>query len=251
MPQKITSLVSVIVPVFNEASRIIDNLDLLIYEIEDVFENFEILVVSDGSRDGTNYRVFQFQHPGMRLLVNGENLGKGAAVRRGFQEAKGEYIFFIDGGMELHPKELRVFAGIMELYDADMVIGSKRHPQSQVEYPWFRKLLSYIYQIIIRRLFDVNVTDTQVGIKLFHRRVLTAIIDDLKINRYGFDLEILSLAAFRGYSNILEAPVRMDYFAKNRRSLRFELWHVFRVGLSLMNDTWKLYKRIQRLKSVP
>jgi glycosyltransferase involved in cell wall biosynthesis len=251
MPQKITSLVSVIVPVFNEATRIIDNLDLLISEIEDVFENFEILVVSDGSKDGTNYRVFQFQYPGMRLLVNGENMGKGAAVRRGFQEAKGEYIFFIDGGMELHPKELRIFAGIMELYDADMVIGSKRHPQSQVEYPWFRQLLSYIYQLIIRRLFDVNVTDTQVGIKLFRRRVIDAIVDDLKINRYGFDLEILSLAAFRGYKNILEAPIRMDYFAKNRRSLRFELWHVFRVGLSLMNDTWKLYKRIQKLKSVP
>ncbi len=251
MPQKINTSVSVVVPVFNEASRIIDNLDLLTSELEEVFENFEILVVSDGSSDGTNYRIFQFRYPGMRLLVNSENLGKGAAVRRGFQEAKGEYVFFIDGGMELHPRELRIFAGLMELYDADMVIGSKRHPQSEIEYPWFRKVLSYIYQQIIRRLFDINVTDTQVGIKLFHQRVLHAIRDDLRINRYGFDLEILSLAALRGYSKILEAPVRMDYFAKNRRSLRFELWHVFRVGSSLLVDTWNLYKRIQKLKSVP
>lgn len=251
MPQKINVSVSVVVPVFNEVNRIIDNLDLLISELEEVFEKFEILVVSDGSKDGTNFRVFQFQYPGMRLLANSENQGKGAAVRRGFQEAQGEYIFFIDGGMELHPKELRIFAGLMDLYDADMVIGSKRHPQSEVEYPWFRKTLSYIYQQMIRRLFDINVTDTQVGLKLFHRRVLTAIKDDLRINRYGFDLEILSLARIRGYSKILEAPIRMDYFAKNRRSLRFELWHVFRIGLSLMQDTWKLYKRIQKLKTTP
>lgn len=251
MSQKISMSVSVVVPVFNEVNRIVDNLDLLTSELEEVFEKFEVLVVSDGSKDGTNYRVFQFQYPGLRLLVNSENLGKGAAVRKGFQEATGDYVFFIDGGMELHPKELRIFAGLMELYDADMVIGSKRHPQSEIEYPWFRKVLSFIYQLMIRRLFDINVTDTQVGLKLFHRRVLVAIIDDLRINRYGFDLEMLSLARLRGYSKILEAPIRMDYFAKNRRSLRFELWHVFRVGLSLMKDTWKLYKRIQKLKKLP
>jgi glycosyltransferase involved in cell wall biosynthesis len=251
MAQKLNVSVSVVVPVFNEAARIIDNLDLLTSELEDVFDKFEILVVSDGSNDGTNYRVFQFRYPGMRLLANEENMGKGAAVRKGFQEAQGDYVFFIDGGMELHPRELRIFAGLMELYDADMVIGSKRHPQSQIEYPWFRKVLSFIYQLIIRRLFDINVTDTQVGIKLFHRRVLEAIRDDLRINRYGFDLEILSLAKIRGYSKILEAPVRMDYFAKNRRALRFELWHVFRIGLSLLRDTWILHRRIKKLKSVP
>lgn len=251
MPNKINVSVSVIVPVFNEANRIVENLDLLLSELEEVFDKFEILVVSDGSKDGTNYNVSKFHYPGMRLLVNSQNVGKGASVRRGFNEAVGDYVFFIDGGMELHPSELRIFAGLMDLYDADIVIGSKRHPQSQVKYPWFRKLLSLIYQLIIRKLFDINVTDTQVGLKLFHRRVLLAIRDDLVINRYGFDLELLSLAKFRGYSKILEAPIRMDYFDKNRRNFGFEIWHVSKVGISLLKDTWKLYRRIQRLKSVP
>lgn len=248
MPQKMKVPVSVVVPVFNEATRIVDNLDLLTSELEDVFENFEILVVSDGSNDGTAYKVLQFRYPGLRLLANDQNLGKGASLRRGFQMAQGEYIFFIDGGMELHPSELRVFAGLMELYQADMVIGSKRHPQSQVEYPWFRKLLSWIYQLIIRRLFDINVTDTQVGLKLFRRDVLQAVLPDLTINRYGFDLEILSLARLRGYSKILEAPIRMDYFSKNRRALKWELWHVCKVGLSLLQDTYWLHRRIQKIK---
>jgi glycosyltransferase involved in cell wall biosynthesis len=248
MTSKIKVPVSVVVPVFNEATRIIDNLDLLSSELEEVFETFEILVVSDGSNDGTAYKVLQFRYPGLRLLANDQNLGKGAAVRRGFQLAQGDYIFFIDGGMELHPSELRVFAGLMELYHADIVIGSKRHPQSKIEYPWFRKLLSGAYQLLIRQLFDIDVTDTQVGLKLFRREVIQSILPDLAINRYGFDLELLSLARLRGFSKILEAPVQMDYFSKNRRTLKWELWHVFKVGVSLLKDTFRLYRRIQTLK---
>lgn len=248
MSQKFKVPVSVVVPVFNESTRIVDNLDLLSSELEEVFESFEILVVSDGSSDDTAYKVLQFRYPGLRLLANEHNLGKGASVRRGFQLAQGEYIFFIDGGMELHPSELRVFAGLMDLYKADIVIGSKRHPQSQIEYPWIRKILSRIYQTLIRHLFDINVTDTQVGLKLFRREVLEAILPDLTINRYGFDLELLSLARLRGYGKILEAPIRMDYFSKNRRSFGSELWHVFQVSTSLLKDTYQLHQRIKQLR---
>lgn len=243
-----SQLISVIVPVFNEGARIVDNLELLISEIEDHFAKFEILVISDGSTDETNTKVFQFKYPGLRLIPFVKNQGKGAAIRKGFSEAKGDYIFFIDGGMELHPKELKIFFGLMRLYDADIVLGSKRHPQSKVYYPGFRRFLSRIYQTLIKYLFKVDVTDTQVGMKLFRRDVVQAVLPFLQVNRYGFDLEILSLASLFGFRKMLEAPIQLDYFSRNTRALPLEMVHVFKVGLSLMKDTMALYFRIQEIR---
>ncbi|MCB0410966.1 MAG: glycosyltransferase family 2 protein [Bdellovibrionales bacterium] len=248
------SFVSVVVPVFNEKSAIAENLDLLVSEIEEHFERFEVIVVSDGSTDGTNLELARFVDPHVRFKIITENQGKGYSVREGFKEAKGDYIFFIDGGMELHPKELKVFIGLMALYDADIVIGSKRHPQSQVYYPWYRRLLSVIFQVFVQWLFHVNVSDSQVGIKLFKKAVLVDVLPYLEINRYGFDLELLSLAQLMGHKEILEAPVRLDYFVSRRSTLR-DVLHVFRMGFSLLKETLALYFKIRRirgeLKAVP
>lgn len=242
-------IVTVIVPVFNEARNIVDSLDLLISEIEDHFSAWEILIISDGSNDGTNARVFQFKYPGLHLIIQEKNQGKGAAIRKGFEQAQGDYIFFIDGGMELHPKELRIFLGLMRLYEADIVIGSKRHPQSKVFYPWYRKFLSWCYQRMIHFLFEVDVTDTQVGMKLFRKDVIKTVLPYLQTDRYGFDLEVLSLAGIFGFKKIMEAPIELNYFEKNRRFIVFELAHVLRVGFSLLFDTFKLYGRIAKIRS--
>lgn len=242
------SLLSVIVPVFNEEKNIIENLDLLIDEVESTFPHFEIIVVSDGSTDQTNWKVFSFKHPKLQLHIVEQNKGKGHAVRSGFRRAKGDFILFIDGGMELHPREIKIFVGLMDLYQADIVIGSKRHPQSEVYYPWYRKLLSWVFQKCVHQLFHVDVTDTQVGIKLFRRQVIEDVLPLLRIDRYGFDLEILSLATLKGHRRILEAPIRMDYFSRQNRNPFTDIPHVLRVGLSLLVDTWRLYMRLQHVR---
>ncbi|MBC7692750.1 MAG: glycosyltransferase family 2 protein [Methylotenera sp.] len=240
-----SSRLSVIVPVFNEAQNILKNLDLLISEIEPYFLTYEILVVSDGSTDGTHQVLQRFEHPNVRTIAFTRNKGKGHAVREGFKEAQGDYILFIDGGMELHPRDIRVFLGLMELYRADIVIGSKRHPQSQVEYPVLRRILSSIYQLLIRKVFDLNVTDTQVGLKLFRKSVIDAILPELTIDRYGFDLEILALARSKGFRLVLEAPIRLEYFNHNTRSPLLELVHVFKVGSIILMDTYRLARRLR------
>lgn len=242
------SKLSIVVPVFNEASRLTENLDKLIDEVEGYFPNFEVIVVSDGSTDDTNLKLYSFRHPDVRPVVIAKNEGKGAAVRAGFAHATGDYILFIDGGMEIHPREIRIFMGLMSLYDVDIVIGSKRHPQSRIDYPWYRRTLSYIFQKLVHALFHIDVTDTQVGIKLFRRPVVEAIYPHLEINRYGFDLELLSLAKIFGFGNVLEAPIRMDYFVANERGVAREFLHVFKVGFSLLKDTWQLYLRIRAIR---
>lgn len=245
------SEVSVIVPVYNEGYKISDSLSLLVKEIEKSFSAFQIIVISDGSTDETNAQVEKFckDNPGLKIefYPSQENMGKGRSIRLGFEKASGDYIFFIDGGMELHPKELRIFFGLLALYEADIVVGSKRHPQSQVFYPFYRRALSRLYQALLAYLFDLRVTDTQVGMKLFRRDVVLAIKPHLQIDRYGFDLEALALASAYGYKNILEAPITLDYFIKDR-PVAIDLWHVFKVGISLTVDTLKLYRRIRILK---
>lgn len=241
------ALVSVVVPVFNEEAKIIENLDLLISEIEEHFLQFEVIVVSDGSTDGTNIQLARFRDPNVRFRIVPQNLGKGHAVREGFKEARGDYVFFIDGGMELHPKELKIFIGLMAIYEADIVIGSKRHPQSKVFYPWYRRFLSAIFQMVVRGLFKVDVSDSQVGIKLFKRQVLIDVLPFLEINRYGFDLELLSLAHLMGHDQILEAPIRLDYFVHSRPPVS-DLLHVLNVGMSLLKETFQLYLRLRKVK---
>lgn len=243
--------ISVVVPVFNEGREILSNLKLLISEVGPHFAHFEVLVVSDGSTDETNAELAKINDPHVRTIILSKNQGKGFAVRRGFSESQGEYLLFVDGGMELHPKDIRTFLALLVLYDADIVIGSKRHPQSKVDYPWIRRVLSFSYQQIIRLLFSLDVTDTQVGMKIFRRDVISAILEDLTVDRYGFDLEMLALAQYRGYTKMLEAPIRLDYFQNHvRKNPISELFHIAKVAFSVFRDTISVYQKIRRLKKI-
>ncbi|MEK7356742.1 MAG: glycosyltransferase family 2 protein, partial [Bdellovibrionota bacterium] len=231
------SKLTVIVPVFNEAPRIVENLNLLTKEIERHFSNYEVIVISDGSTDATASKLLEYDHPHLKAVLREQNSGKGAVIRTGFQMATGDYVLFIDGGMEIHPKEIRIFMGLMSVYECDIVIGSKRHPQSRIQYPWHRRVMSWMFQRLVHRLFRLDVTDTQVGIKLLRAEIVKTILPHLEINRYGFDLEILSLAKRFGYGRILEAPIHMDYFGKNERFVVQEVFHVFKIAYSLLKDT--------------
>ncbi len=239
---------SIVVPVFNEGTNIAENVNLLKSELAKNFQDYEVIIISDGSTDSTNEIVRQLKDVKTSVVFLKKNQGKGAAIRVGFERCKGDYILFIDGGMELHPKEIKIFMGLMSLYSADMIVGSKRHPQSAVFYPWYRRFLSYLFQKFIQLLFSVKISDTQVGIKLFRAEVIKDILPYLKINHYGFDLEIICLAGVFGYNNILEAPIRLDYFLKNRRSVLSDIFHTIKVGRLLLIDTIKLYITIKKIR---
>src|SRR5207245_10096173 len=113
--------------------------------------------------------------------------------------------------MELDPANIKGFIDLMQNFECDAVIGSKRHPLSQLSYPRLRRLQSFAYQLLVRLLFRLNVRDTQTGLKLFRKQVLQETVPLLAIKRFAFDLELLVVARHLGYRKICEAPIKLDY----------------------------------------
>jgi len=121
--------------------------------------------------------------------------------------ARGDYVAFIDSGMEIQPNGISMLLEHMEWYNADIMMGSKRHPASKVNYPFFRRVYSFGYHAIVKILFRIPVKDTQVGLKVFKRNVLEAVLPRLVIKQYAFDIELLAVAYRLGFRRIYEAPV--------------------------------------------
>jgi len=138
-----------------------------------------------------------------------DNVGKGRALRAGLATGRGRYLGFIDADGDISPELLAPFVSIMRSEQPDIIIGSKRHPESSVHYPPLRRLYSWGFQHLIALLFRLHVKDTQVGIKLVDRRVIADVLPLLRESRFALDLELLVLARRLGYTRIVEAPVRI------------------------------------------
>ncbi|MDA8101796.1 MAG: glycosyltransferase, partial [Nitrospiraceae bacterium] len=133
--------------------------------------------------------------------------GKGAALRTGLKLGKGQYLGFIDADGDIDPKALSDFISVLIAFQPDIVLGSKRHPASEVVYPPLRRLYSLVYQQLIRRLFNLSVRDTQTGVKLCRREVIEQVLPLMVEKRFAFDLELFVVATRLGYDKFVEAPV--------------------------------------------
>jgi glycosyltransferase involved in cell wall biosynthesis len=203
--------VSVVVPAYREARHIQENLRRLLKELDAVGRTYEVIVVSDGNTDATAREAQMVVSPNMKVIEYSQNMGKGYALRCGVSHSSGELVTFIDADMELNPHYIKGFIAVMETFDCDAVVGSKRHPMSNVHYPLTRRFQSLLYQLLIRALFNVKVRDTQTGLKLFRRQVLEEVVPLLAIKRFAFDLELLVVARQLGYRKVMEAPVDLNY----------------------------------------
>lgn len=206
-------MLSVVIPAYNEARNIATTLKNLERALEKIDRPHEVIVVSDGSTDHTGSIARKLKLNHVRVIEYAKNRGKGYALTAGTNESKGDMVTFLDAGGDFDAAAIDKFIKLMEVFDADVVVGSKRHPASRVHYPIGRQLGSRAYQLLIRLLFNLNLRDTQTGLKLFRREVLVKCLPRALVKRYAFDLELLVIAKHLGYHRFFEAPVDMDFNA--------------------------------------
>ncbi len=204
--------ISVIVPVYKQEKTIEKDLQNISQILEQIRYDYEIIVVVDGINIDQSYQKAKaLKLKKVKVVGYQTNHGKGYAVRFGMAKTKGDYIAFIDAGMEIDPNGISMILEHMEWYNADIIVGSKHHPASKVNYPLDRKIISFGGHLVAKFLLGINIHDTQAGLKIFKRQVLIKILPRLLIKTYAFDLEILSVANHLGFKNIYESPIKLTY----------------------------------------
>ncbi len=221
----ICKTISVVIPAYNENEIILETIKECLFSLKEI--NHEIIIVDDGSLDGTYAKVQKFaeRYQNIKIVNYGDNHGKGFAVRYGARYATGDLVAFIDADLNIHPKQILILIEEMERTNADIIVGSKRHRDSKVKYPLSRSILSEIYYLFVKTLFGLPVRDTQVGLKLYRRKVLEEICPIVLVKRYAFDIEILANAHRLGYK-IEEAPVEINMSFDSHVNKK-SVWNMF------------------------
>lgn len=233
---------SVVVPSFRQAETICDELENLDGFLAQLVPSHEIILVIDGDEDGTLARVQAgLSLPTLRVEYFAANRGKGLAVRHGMLAARGELVALMDAGGDITRQDFDMLWRVFNFYQADVAIGSKRHSLSEVAYPRLRRLYSRTYQLLNRLLFRLRVSDTQVGLKLFRREVVQAVLPRVLVKQFAFDLELLVVAYHLGFKRIVESPVKMRYGFSSTISWRAAmqtLWDTLAVFYRLRWRRW-------------
>jgi glycosyltransferase involved in cell wall biosynthesis len=223
----LTRSISIIIPAFNEQVRLPDTLQRIgQYLLDSDWDFHEILVVDDGSTDGTFDAATAFANgkPNIRVLSNPGNRGKGYSVRHGMLEARGAWRLFSDADLSTPIEELEKLwcavanGGTQSCASGnargndEIAIGSRAVDRSLigVHQPGYRETMGRFFNVVMRAVTGLPISDTQCGFKLFRADVAEQIFSRQTLERFGFDAEVLYIAFRRGYG-IAEVPVRWNH----------------------------------------
>ena len=236
--------ISVLIPAFNEEEGIITTINETIKVLNELENDYEVIVIDDGSIDST-YKIVSENlsnfNGKVKIEKYGKNIGKGHAIKYGFNFVTGDYVLFLDADMDIHPNQINIFLDLMRNNDADIVMGSKRHKNSVVGYPLSRKIYSNIYYFLIKILFGLPVRDTQTGFKLFRYSSLKNSIKKIVIKKYAFDLELLVVSKMQK-CKIIECPIIL----KPTRNYYNRIG--FKAIMNIIIDTMAIFYRYRILK---
>lgn len=201
--------VTIVVPSFNSGEHGIKT----VREIRQAFTasgiDVAVIAVSDGSTDNSVHFFDELKEPWFRHLRLVRNEGKGAALLVGFENSETTYTGFIDADGDIPPRLLPGMVSLLESTEADIVFGSKWHPQSTLMVSRRRRLISRIHHLLQVMLFKIDIDDTQAGIKIFRSDLLQEIAPTLRERKFSLDLEIFVSAHAHGYSKFVEVPIEI------------------------------------------
>ncbi len=200
--------ISVVMPAYNPGDALRPAVDRLVQVMQDDGIGYELIVVSDGSTDGS-MATLEGTPPEVRIVELPENRGKGGALHAGFSRARGAWVGFVDSDGDIDPAHLVEYLKIGRETGADMVYANKKHGGSISASSPFRKLVSFGFSTFVGTLFGLGVNDTQTGCKLMRREVMADVLPRLRETRFAFDLELFVAASSAGYTTAVAAPVEL------------------------------------------
>lgn len=238
---------SIVVPAYNEEAGIGETLDQLTAYMAATGLSHEIVVVDDGSTDGTAEvaREKSRAAPAIRVIGLERNEGKGSAVRRGVMESRGEVVAFIDADLPYEMQNLGNAVAVVQSGGADIAIGGRDLAASERDpsYPPLRNLLGRGFSWIVRALLVRDIPDTQCGMKAFSMHAARVLFSESKLRGFGFDFEVLFLARKYGF-RIERIPVSMSH----RHGSKVRL---FRDSVRMLVDVFRVryWNRVQAYRS--
>tara|TARA_B110000467_G_C18177728_1_gene398795 strand:+ start:154 stop:867 length:714 start_codon:yes stop_codon:yes gene_type:complete len=203
---------SIVLPVFNEEKRLRKTLPSLEKFLKDSKKNkIELIFVSDGSTDGTNNIIYNFINSKkykISLIKYKKNIGKGYAVKKGILKAKNQWILICDVDLSVHPKQFNIWFNDQMINSSKCAYyGSREHKHSKVKASPARLILGFFFRTLIRFLFDINLSDTQCGFKVFHQSYAKKIFKKMKSYRFSFDIE-LTILLKKNKVKVIELPLK-------------------------------------------
>jgi glycosyltransferase involved in cell wall biosynthesis len=215
--------VSFVIPAYNEEVFIEDTLGTLDSVFKEKMNQYEIVVVDDGSQDKTYKKALEYANRNghVKVIRYARNTGKGFAIKTGVMKSTGDIVIFVDGDMEIDFNTISKYVTALE--NADIVIATKWHSRSTVSMPFSRKLLSRTFNVLVRLLIGFDLKDTQVGLKVMKRSAVDKIFPKLAVKRYAFDVELLALAHLYDLK-IVELPVKLKLDSSFKPK---NAWHMF------------------------
>lgn len=246
---------SFIIPVFNEANRVVPNLRKVVNFVSQQSHSIEILVVCDGCEDQTPVlaeTTLRKTSSDYNVISYRTNRGKGHAVKVGMTSSKGHYRVFFDIDLPTPLKTLRNNRCLLE-NDHPIIIGSRRMPRSTItdRQPWYRRWMGSVFTELANRTLGTEITDFTCGFKIFRHDVAKEIFSRMTLDGYAFDAEILYLAEKLNYS-VREVPVEWSHDRRTKVNSLAEAYRGFRDLLAIrLNDASNRYKTRHRGSSQP
>ena len=226
--------ISIIIPAYNEESRIRYALDTLIEYLSGLEHTYEVIVSADGSTDDTAKITSEYtqKHSNVILATFPKRLGKGGGILNAAQIASGDVLIMMDVDMATPPDEIPKTIEVMEREQADIIYGSRHHPESIIlnEPPFNRNILGKAYNYFFRLLFGINLHDTQCGYKAIRKNVFDSLKREINIAGFAYDIDLAVKAERDGYK-IVEMPVTWSHGEGSKINV---LRQVFEMGRDLL-----------------